>query len=121
MRVHRACSTCLTHVVAMSRFGKSDVGATISVYSSRYDEWSEGRVMAYDPIRKMHLVRGAMVVVEWHCCVHHRPRVCVLSQVVYATGDRKWHMLKKDKKFKVLVASPSAKSKKGSGAASMRV
>ena len=47
--------------------------------------------------------------------------MCVPSQVVYATGDRKWHMLKKDKKFKVLVASPSAKSKKGSGAASMRV
>lgn len=87
MRVHRACSTCLTHVVAMSRFGKSDVGATISVYSSRYDEWSEGRVMAYDPIRKMHLVRGAMVVVEWHCCVHHRPRVCVYRRRLFTPRE----------------------------------
>jgi len=45
-------------VGVVSSFGKPDVGAVISVYSSRYDEWQEGRILAYDAIRKMHMVRS---------------------------------------------------------------
>lgn len=55
---------------------KTDVGARVKVFSTRFDEWNEGTVTAHDPVRGMHMVQ-------------------------YDSGERKWHIMR-DKEFHVL-------------------
>lgn len=71
------------------RFDRRDVGSRISVYVSRLDQWHEGAVTAYDPMRKMHMV-------------------------VYEDGERKWHNMR-DRQFNVLEWSAAQSQNRSRG------
>lgn len=86
---------------------RADVGTVLEVYSTRYNNWQRGQVMAYDGIRKMHMVRN-------HNCASALCRslalslcLCVGAQVAYEDGTRKWHMMK-DKKLRIITSSGDA-------------
>ena len=45
---------------------KRDVGKRISVYSSRYDEWASGEIVAIDAERRMHCIQYDESERRWH-------------------------------------------------------
>ena len=45
---------------------KKDIGKRISVYSSRYDEWAPGCIIAVDAERRMHCVQYDGSERRWH-------------------------------------------------------
>ncbi len=70
-------------------YGGRDVGARVRIHNSRYGEWYEGTITAFDAHRGMHMV-------------------------VYASGERKWHVMR-DKKFEVISWPGAGAARAGGG------